>query len=481
MKRFPSVAAACVITLVAAHGQDVRRAAVAGVFYDDDPARLAEDIRAGLDAAPEKILSGNVLGLIVPHAGYSCSGRTAALGYRQVRGRAYDAVVLLGPSHYAGFEGCSIDSRGGYETPLGTAAVAAALAAELSLRTGFGYVAAAHDREHSLEVQIPFLQTVLPGAPIVPVVMGRNSRRTVETLAEGLRRACAGRKVLIVASTDLSHQLPRSRANKVDAETIGLIRGYGLETLFGKYERGENVFCGGGAVLAAMLYARKAGGARVEVLGYSDSSRTCGPEEAVVGYMAAALVEDPERPGAAAAYFARFTADDKRELLQTARRALEAAVRNSPPPVAPTSSPVLDEPGAAFVTLTRRGALRGCVGFIEPVAPLVEAVARAAALAALVDRRFEPVAERELMGLDVEVSVLSPLVPVSNPRHIEVGRHGLVVGRGEQRGLLLPRVATDNGWDREEFLRQACLKAGLPPDAWKKGAEISVFEALVIR
>ncbi|MBN2200002.1 MAG: AmmeMemoRadiSam system protein B, partial [Candidatus Aminicenantes bacterium] len=216
----------CFLTVTALAGQGVRRPAVAGVFYDADPARLAAFIEAGLDAAPEKAVSGDIAALIVPHAGYACSGAIAARGYRQLKGRAYDAVVVIGPSHHVAFEGCSIYPRGGYETPLGVAAIDERLAAELAKRTRFGFVAAAHEGEHSLEVQVPFLQTVLPGTPIVPVVMGRNARRNIQTLADGLVEAGAGKKILVVASTDLSHYLSKRRANAVDGRTIEIIKGY---------------------------------------------------------------------------------------------------------------------------------------------------------------------------------------------------------------------------------------------------------------
>jgi len=470
----------CLFAIAGLAGQDVRRPAAAGQFYDSDPGRLAAWLKYALDAAETKLPAGDIAALIVPHAGYACSGQIAAQGYRQLKGRSYDAIVVLGPSHHSVFEGCSIYPRGGYETPLGVAAVDERLAADLAKRTRFGFMAAAHEHEHSLEVQIPFLQTVLPDTPIVPVVMGRNTRRNIQTLADGLVGAGAGKKILVVASTDLSHYLSKRRANTVDARTIDLIKGYGLEALFGKCERHENVFCGGGAVVAAMLFAREQGPARVEVLGYADSSETCGPENSVVGYLAAALVVDS--PGAAERpRRSGLSNEESEELLKIARRGVEEAVKHTPPNAALSSFPALNEPGAAFVTLTKRGRLRGCVGFTEPVGPLALVVARAAALAALEDPRFSPVKEKELGSLAIEISVLSPLVRAADPKTVQIGRHGLVVCRGERRGLLLPQMAADNGWGREEFLRQACLKAGLPPDDWKKGAEVFIFEAQVIR
>ncbi|MBM3312909.1 MAG: AmmeMemoRadiSam system protein B, partial [Candidatus Aminicenantes bacterium] len=246
----------CLFAAAGAAGQDLRRPAVDGVFYEKDPGRLAASLKRLLDAVDPRPIEGEVLALVAPHAAYACSGPTAALAYRQVGDRRYDAVVIIGPSHHVGFEGCSIYPRGGYETPLGVAAVDEALAAELGRRTGFGFTPEAHVREHSVEVQVPFVQTVLPGVPIVPVVMGFADRRAVRTLAEGLTAARAGRKILVVASTDLSHHLPRGRAARVDAETVGLIKAGNVAALFRKYERQGNVFCGGGAVLAALLYAQ---------------------------------------------------------------------------------------------------------------------------------------------------------------------------------------------------------------------------------
>ena len=464
-------------TLLAAGlgAQGIRPAVWAGQFYDDDPELLSAQLQEFLAAAPQKT-SADIIGLIVPHAGYIYSGRTAARGYRLVQGSGFEAVVILGPSHRTAFRGCSIYPRGGFQTPLGTALVDEDLAAALMKESGFGYLAGAHSEEHSVEVQVPFIQTVLPGAHIVPVVMGYPSRATVQVLAQALFKVRGRKKFLVVASTDLSHFLSKEEAKAVDAETVSLIQNMKTDVLLRKYERNENVFCGGGPVLTLLLYAQLAGKAGVEVLGRTDSSAAGGPENSVVGYLAAAVTSSAET----ILLLPQLDKEERAELLKIARLAVEKAVKDRSILEYETERSRLKQPGAAFVTLTKQGRLRGCIGFIEPVAPLYQTVIQAAALASQQDMRFEPVSAAELKTLDIEISILSPLAKITDPGKVRVGTHGLVISRGSRRGLLLPQVAVENNWGREEFLRQACLKAGLSADDWKKGADISIFEAIII-
>jgi AmmeMemoRadiSam system protein A len=170
-----------------------------------------------------------------------------------------------------------------------------------------------------------------------------------------------------------------------------------------------------------------------------------------------------------------LTAKQQADLLAIARLAIRARVRGFATVDPSSSDPRLCAPGAAFVTLTRAGQLRGCIGYVHPILPLAETVAECAAAAATGDPRFPAVTTRELPHLALEISVLSPLRPLPNPAEVEVGVHGLHISDGHRRGLLLPQVATEQGWDRETFLRQTCLKAGLSPDAWRRGAQIQVF------
>jgi AmmeMemoRadiSam system protein A len=172
-----------------------------------------------------------------------------------------------------------------------------------------------------------------------------------------------------------------------------------------------------------------------------------------------------------------LTPAQRAELLATARQAIRDRVAGRPATAPTTRDPVLRAPGAAFVTLTRAGALRGCIGYMQAIRPLAKAVAHCAAAAAMEDPRFPAVTAQELPDLYVEISVLSPLRPIADPHEIQVGRHGLYVSEGSAHGLLLPQVATEQRWDRETFLCQVCRKAGLPPDAWQRGATLQMFTA----
>ena len=455
MKHFAFLALSVACLLPApAPAQGVREPVWAGQFYDADPVRLAAAIDGFLKDLPEApAAGGDIRALIVPHAGYVFSGRTAAHAYRLVRGKPYDTVVIIGPSHRFGFEGCSIYAKGGFRTPLGTAAVDEALAADIMRRGGFGFVPEAHAEEHSVEVQVPFVQTVLPGAKIVPIVMGYPEKRTVRALADALAAACAGRKVLVVASTDMSHFLAKDKANAVDAKTIDLIKALKADAIVSRMEARENILCGGAPAAAAILYAQKAGPVRAEILNYSDSAAGTGDTSRVVGYVSAALVAE----GGTSEPAFELSAAEKKELLELARSAVETFVRDGRIIEYASTNPDFLAKRGLFVTLKIDGALRGCIGFIEPVMPLGRGVVEAAIYAAVKDARFEPVSKAELRALQYEISVLTPVADVPDPEQIKVGRDGLVIEMNGRKGLLLPQVPVEFGWDR-----QAVPRAGLP-------------------
>jgi len=416
---------------------------------------------------------GTIHALLVPHAAHVCSGQIAAYAYKLVQGKDFQTVILLGPSHRYGFEGCSIYLKGGYQTPLGTVAVDTDLAAALSRASGYKYIPQAHMQEHSLEVQIPFIQKVLPQAKIVPVVMGFQRKKTILTLSKALSKVVAGRKVLVIASTDMSHYQSQKRAYEIDSNTIALIQSLKTETLIWKIERQEQIMCGGGPAVAALLYAKEKEKAKALVLKYGDSTICGSSPSRVVGYMSAVLYSE-SNPGKFS-----LSREEKQELLHLARLAVEKFIQEKKIlEYTPRSSTLLEKRGA-FVTLKKRGELRGCIGFVEPVAPLYQTVISAALYAACRDARFPPVSSDELEELSIEISVLSPLEKIKNPRLVEVGRHGLLIAKDGKRGLLLPQVPEEYHWSREQFLEQTCQKAGLPKNAWKKGADIYVFEAIV--
>jgi AmmeMemoRadiSam system protein B/AmmeMemoRadiSam system protein A len=465
-----------VMLTIVCYSQEVRKSVWAGIFYEAKGAALSAQIDGFLRLSKGKTSSKEKpLAIISPHAGYMYSGATAACSYNTVRGKDYDTVVIIGPSHRYGFNGCSIYMKGGYETPLGVAEVDTALAAELLRLSGYKFIPQAHQQEHSIEVQIPFIQKVLPGVKILPVLMGFSSKKTIFTLAEALSKCLQGKKekVLLVASTDMSHFLSKEKANKLDSSTISLIKSWDTDALIKKIERNENIMCGGGAVVSTLIYSRNAGADRLDFLQYRDSSAAGGSESEVVGYMAAAIYPKSPESGFTLSH------EEKQELLRIAGQAVTLFVKEKKILEYTTQVPSLLEQRGAFVTLKKKGRLRGCIGFIEPVLPLYQTIIQAAIYAAIKDSRFYPVRASELKDIDLEISVLTPTRKIKDPNLIKVGKHGLVISKGNQKGLLLPQVPVENKWSRKTYLQQACLKAGLPKDAWKSGAEIEIFEAIV--
>lgn len=468
----------CVLALVflslSASAQGTRRAVWAGQFYDADPERLSAQIDGMLAGAEPGPSSGAMpAALIVPHAGYIYSGRVAARAYRLIQGLDIQTVVVVGPAHQHGFPGVSIYHRGAYETPLGAVDIDEPLAAELSRVSGFGFVPQAHREEHSIEVQVPFIQKALPGAKLVPVLTGLPNRDNMTRLAQALADVLPGRSALVIVSSDMSHFLTKQEANRRDSETISWLVAQDVDRLIPAVTGHDNRMCGGFGAATALFYAQKLGRSRVELISYADSSEGGGGTNRVVGYASLAVYADPRSEP--------FTLSDQEqhELAAIARRALELMVRRNRALRPEIRNARLNTPAGAFVTLKKQGRLRGCIGFIEPPGPLCQTVALAAGAAATRDHRFPPVTPEELPSIAIEISVLTPPRRIMDPDLVEVGRHGLIVSQGENRGLLLPQVPVENRWDRRTFLQQACLKAGLPRDAWRKGAELFVFEALV--
>ena len=476
-KTASSILLMILVTVTAAVRADetrIRRAVWNGQFYEQSPARLTAQVD-GLIGSGTKLEAGRTpLVIIAPHAGYPYSGRVAGKAYATVAGADFETVVIVAPSHRAAYEGCSVDESDGFATPLGVAPIDTDVVEALKKEAGFDYVAEAHASEHALEVQIPFVQRALPKAKIVPIIMGHQTKKTIQALAEALIRVSKSKKILVVASSDMSHFLTKKEANVLDASTIALVKNLAIEQLIRKVERQENILCGGGPVVSALIYAQKKGPVEVEVLEYADSSEAGTPESKVVGYFSAAVSSKAEGEVSFS-----LSKDEKKELVRLARQAVQEAVESGSVLKYEPNISNLKVFKGAFVTLTKKGALRGCIGFIEPIYPLCQTVIQAAYYAALEDRRFGPVTANELKDLEVEVSVLSPLIRITQAGLVQVGKHGLVIAQGGRKGLLLPQVAVENGWTRDEFLSEACLKAGLPEDAWKKGAEIYTFEAIV--
>ncbi len=269
--------------------QPTRPAAVAGSWYPGTADALRRQVQRYLDGVAHP-LRGEVRAVIAPHAGLMYSGPVGAFAYAALGGRRYDAIVLVGPSHYVAFEGVALVARGVFDMPGGPVAIAEQPAGEL-LRASrvIRELPAAHAREHSLEMQLPFLMQVLPATPIVPLVMGRQTRDTVTDLGAALAAAFRGREVLFVASSDLSHYHDAATASELDRRVLHLIERFDAEGLLDTIERLPEHACGGGPIVSVMLAARGLGARDARVLRYADSGDVSGDKSAVVGYVAAAL------------------------------------------------------------------------------------------------------------------------------------------------------------------------------------------------
>ncbi|UCE24660.1 MAG: AmmeMemoRadiSam system protein B [Candidatus Zixiibacteriota bacterium] len=470
---------------------DIRKPAVAGLFYPSDAVTLTKTI-ADLYARVEKQpVDGSPLALIVPHAGYPYSGHTAAMAYKLLEGESYDAVVVVSPSHRVFFKGSSVFDGAGYETPLGVVDIDKQLSKKIAsihpsvYFSNMGHASGSARGEHALEVQLPFLQVVLGKFKLVAVVMGDQEEDSINSLGETLAAALKDTNTLLVASTDLSHFHSQKVALRLDAAIQSAVEHFDPDLLVETLESGKGEACGGGIVAAVMKAAKRLGGKGIDVLEYTTSGDTTGDYQEVVGYLSAVIAIEKTAPAAksvlgsvaakAKPEFA-LSDDDKKRLLAIAREAIGNHLKDEP--YLPSAIEGLSTERGVFVTLKIGGQLRGCIGLLKAREPLHKAVAEMAVAAAFEDPRFPPVTAVEFDRLEYDISVLSPLERVHDLGEIVVGRDGLMIKLDLHSGLLLPQVATENGWDRTEFLEQTCLKAGLPKNSYKeKHAEIYRFSA----
>ena len=272
----------------------VRAAAVAGTWYPGTAGALAREVDGYLDAAAEGPV-GRITAVVAPHAGMMFSGPVAAYAYKAAARAPYDEAVLVGPSHFVGFDGVALYPEGAFATPLGPAEIDGDLAARIARASVVRAMPSAHAREHSLEMQLPFVRRVMPQVTIVPLLMGYQTRDTIGELAAALADALGGRRSLLVASTDLSHYFDARTAASLDGrvqERVASFDPEGLLEILEEYpedERGRCVGCGAGPMIAVLMAARALGAREARVLRYAHSGEVSGDYDGVVGYMAAAI------------------------------------------------------------------------------------------------------------------------------------------------------------------------------------------------
>ena len=481
-------AAAAVACLLVAAEQDgmVRPAYVAGSWYPGDPTALAKEVDDLLARAPSSSIPDKPIAVISPHAGYRFSGAVAAAGYACLRGHTYERVIVLAFSHRNASRYSGIDvsrDHTAYETPLGNVPVDREACDQLLKNALFVSQPGVDRGEHSLELQLPFLQRVLKDFRLVPLHLGRMSDRDYTEAARAIV-PLIDENTLLVASSDFTHFGPnfgyQPMRDNVESTITELANSAAAPLIRGDYDgfvehlaKTNDTICGRGPISLLLRILSMRGGAKGLRVAYDTSGNITGDFTNSVTYQSFVFTKPTGTLGR----------QERAQLLHLARRTVTSFLSGggTPEVEAADLAEALRADGACFVTLENHGQLRGCIGNMVAAGPLYQAVVRNA-VSACQDSRFvaNPVTAKELDQIDIEISYLTPMKLVADTNSIVVGQHGLMIVKGVRRGVLLPQVAYERGWTRTQFLDQTCRKAGLPPGAWRDPeAEIYSFEAEV--
>ena len=463
----------------------VRPATQANRFYTGDPKELSEEVDSFLALHRGATVYHDVAALIVPHAGYYFSGNVAATAYMSIPAdKPYKRIFLLGPSHHEWLDGASVNTEADYyATPLGLVKVDHETALRLAKADHvFSYNPKAHDREHCLEVQLPFLQRrfgedAVP--PIVPIIISTNDFRKLQQIADVLKPYFTDENLFVVSS-DFSHYPSYEDAYEVDAKTGKAIETGDVEQFITVLEENARSgkrnlatsACGELAIATLMLMMDNA--YEVHHLLYQNSGDIDNHDlSRVVGYHAFAMVR------ATNSQTFSLSDEEKRKLKEIALTSIRDSLddRRIAEPKGLTKT--LESKCGAFVSLHKQGRLRGCIGHFGEDTALHEIVAEMARAAAFEDPRFMPVTKEELDDIDIEISVLTPMRRIQSLDEFELHRHGIYIRRGYRSGTFLPQVADEVNWTKEEFVSHCAQdKAGIGWDGWRD-AELYVYEAIV--
>ncbi|NQV00990.1 MAG: AmmeMemoRadiSam system protein B [Parcubacteria group bacterium] len=463
----------------------VREPTVAGQFYSENKEELTQVINQFLNEAELPEIQKQIRALIVPHASHAYSGRVATYGFKAIQGQNIKRVILIGCSHNFYLNNAVIDGNDAWQTPLGQVDLDInlrdALIKESSL---FEINFDTHKPEHSLEVEIPFLQTVLNDFKLLPILVSHElNKDDLEEISQILSEHIDD-ETLIIASSDMSHYPSYEQANYADQKVIDAIltgQVSNLQDTISQLEEESIVnldtcLCAQTAVEIVMEIAQKKDNSEIKFLKYANSGDVdFGDPLRVVGYSSFAFMWDNKDSAF------ELNSEQKSKLLEIAKISVEEYVKEKKAPNFEIDDFLLNEHLGAFVTLKRNGQLRGCIGQFSPNIPLYQVVSQMAVSAATQDSRFTPVQSSELNDLEYEISVLSPLRKIDNWQEIELGKHGVQIKKGSRSGVFLPQVATDNNWDLDKFMGELCSqKAGLSWDCWKNDdVDLYVFTAEV--
>jgi len=472
-------------------GKEVLRSTLGGSWYSANPDELRRQIGGSLAKAQVEPRQ-DVIALILPHAGYTYSGPIAACGIKSL-GRNYRRVVVVGPTHYLPMEDIfSVPLATHYETILGEVPLDTDFIRRLLQYPEFQSIPTAHQREHSVEIEIPLLQCKLSDFQLVPIVAGQCSFETVARVGDILA-GLIDTDTLVIASSDFTHYGPQyqyvpftehipENIKKLDMKAFEHIGKLDAGSLLRFRDETRATICG--CVPVAVLLEMLGKNTRVELLRYATSGEIMGDDKNSVSYLAIAFRgtwSASPTPTSGTAALPPLTNEEKKQLLGLVRRAIRYALdRHAVPRVVDldfTATEPMTRPRAAFVTLKKDGQLRGCIGDIFPQRPLYKSVMDNAIHAAFGDPRFKQLRSEEYDRIKVEISALTAPAPVASPQQIRIGIDGVVLNKDGLSAVFLPQVATEQGWDLETMLRYLSMKAGLPADAWKQGARFLVFQA----
>ncbi len=471
-----------------------RQPYAAGRFYPADKNELSKDLSQLFENCKKSSTIWQVRAIISPHAGYVFSGEIAASAYSAIpKNAVYKNIFIIGSSHVMYFDGASVYNTGDYITPLGKVTVNREIADKLILDNKvFAFPTTAHIQEHSIEVQIPFIQSYFKNIPpIIPIIIGTDKENTIKKIAEALRPWFTPENLFIISS-DFSHYPPYKDAVENDSLTaMSIISGKPrifLNTL--RNNASKNIsglatsMCGWTSGLTLLYLAEGNDKLETKRLDYCNSGDSpSGGKAEVVGYNAMVMIDKDQSsslPHTSGNSFS-FTMEEKKKLFDIAKKSIESRFTDNKYVLDERSMPDdLKKPMGAFVTLKINGALRGCIGRFFSEEPLYNVVSESAISSAFEDPRFSPLTKDEYKVTNIEITVIGPLKKINNINEIVLGKHGIYIKKGLRAGTMLPQVATENGWSLEEFLGYTSRdKAGLGWDGWKD-AEISIYEGVVL-
>ncbi|MFB3775975.1 MAG: AmmeMemoRadiSam system protein B [Bryobacteraceae bacterium] len=464
-----------------------------GSWYPDDPVELATLLDKAWKTSVRRtgpVLIGGGLAFVVPHAGLAYSGQVAATVYRHLERQKPKCIMLAGFSHRGSAPGIAIPEIDGYATPLGRVAIDRELAARLATSAPFRRAPEAMLCDHSVEIQLPLLQRAVPRARVVPLYVGALDPAGRAQAAAGLAE-CLSPETVLIASSDLTH-FGRSfhfQPFPVDSDVADRLRNLDFEVIEAAGSLEERFFldtlrqtsatvCGYDPIALLLATVRRRAGEEdffQQVLDYQTSGEITGDFHSSVSYGALGYF-----PGSSF----DLNAEEQAAVLDLARRSLAEYQKTGSrriPEFPPSGLPGLSRQAALFVTLHKGSELRGCLGRTRAAQSIESAVVELTIAAATEDTRFDPVSRSET-GIDVEVSILSPLRRILRTEDFRAGRHGALMKSKGRTGILLPQVATERGWNADQFFRALAAKTGVGPEAVSDpSTRLYVFRAQVIR